>query len=173
MTNREQISRRGSAFRCDALGGDSPVERLYGVCNYGLTDAVYIAVVVPIVQLNLSGERVNIYRGGAEIWWHARAANRPVSGHCTCAAGAIRPRRWRLDAAVELRLPTGSVDDLRGSGRAAVKGSLITSAVAGPVEAHVNASSRLAAFPERPYRRRGHCRHIRTRHNSAEAMVAG
>ena len=104
--------------------------------NYGITDAIDIGIAVPIVQLSLTGERVNTYRGTPRVQARGRGdylgiADVPIRAK-------VRLGR-NLATNLEVRLPTGDPDILNGSGRYAYAGAIIASAGEGPVESHVNA----------------------------------
>jgi hypothetical protein len=109
--------------------------------NVGVTDRIDVGVAVPVVHLSLSGERVNTYKGTSSL--EARGTGE-TSG---LADVAVRTKvqlagspAAQLAADVEVRLPTGAVEDLRGAGRTALRTTLIGSAGNGPVEGHANAS---------------------------------
>lgn len=108
--------------------------------NYGITDAIDIGIAVPIVQLSLTGERVNTYRGTPQVQARGRGdylgiADVPIRAKVRLG----RASSWNLATNLEVRLPTGDPDILNGSGRYAYTGAIIASAGEGPVESHVNA----------------------------------
>ena len=90
---------------------------------------------------DLSGERVNTYRGGSIV--QARA-----TGTATGLADIALRTKARLfgqsgsgmAALTEVRLPTGDPKNLSGAGHAGVKGVLIGSISHGSLDAHVNAA---------------------------------
>src|SRR5688572_10518298 len=107
--------------------------------TYGLTDEVDIGVAVPVVQLRLSGERTNTYRGVALLQAGGRGnyvglADIPVR----LKVQFDRVSGVDLATNLEVRLPTGSRNNLNGSGRYAFTPSLIASIGSGPIEGHVN-----------------------------------
>jgi hypothetical protein len=110
--------------------------------NYGITDALDIGVAVPIVRLTLSGERVNTYRGTSFVQARGNAQSAGVADVAVRSKlQMVRSPGGELAAEVEVRLPTGAVEELRGTGQTAVKGTLIVSSgSAGPFEGHVNTS---------------------------------
>lgn len=108
--------------------------------NYGLTGRIDLGVAIPIVQLTLSGERLNTYRGAPLLQARGRAesvgiADVPIRSKIQLA----RFSGWSVASDLELRLPTGDPDTLNGSGRSAFTGGMIASAGEGAVEGHVNA----------------------------------
>lgn len=111
------------------------------VGNYGVTDNLDIGAAVPFVTLELDGERTNTYNG--ESFVQARGTSN-VTGLADMAIRAkyqvFRAGPQGVAAGVELRLPTGSVDDIRGVGDAAVKLSAIGSIGQGNLESHLSFS---------------------------------
>jgi hypothetical protein len=108
--------------------------------NVGLTDAIDIGITVPYIELTLSGERVDTYRGARAVQATASASASGIGD--TVVRG--RANVWRNDRAgvtigVDGRLPTGSTDDLLGSGRAAIGPRAIVSAEVGRVGMHGDA----------------------------------
>jgi hypothetical protein len=108
--------------------------------TYGLTDELDIGVAVPVVQLRLSGDRTNTYRGASRIQARGQRdyigiADIPVR----VKLQFDRVAQWDLATNLEVRLPTGDPDNLNGSGRYAFTPSVIASRGQGPFEAHLNA----------------------------------
>jgi hypothetical protein len=141
VTTANKFRDENAPFDVDALSMTIRSNTVTVFGNYGLADRLDVGVAVPIVQLSLSGERVNTYRGDSFVEARGSAQS---SGLADIAVRSklqlIRSAGAQLAADFELRLPTGNVDDLRGAGRRAFKGSVIASAGVGPVEGHVNSS---------------------------------
>ena len=107
--------------------------------NYGITNAIDIGVAIPVMNVTLSGERVNTYRGTSVLQATGSAT---TTGFGDIALGT-KLQLWRKGRAaaganVELRLPTGSTANLRGAGRAALRPAVIVSAGTNAVEGHAN-----------------------------------
>jgi hypothetical protein len=139
VTTANKFRDEPTPFDVEALSLDLQVQTTTLSGNYGLTDAIDLSVAVPLVRLTMSGERVNTYRGASLL----QATGSATSSGLGDIAVRTKVQLWRNASAgvgseVEVRLPTGSVEDLRGSGRAAFKPTLIMSAGAGPVEGHAN-----------------------------------
>lgn len=107
--------------------------------SYGITDRVDVAAAVPFVWLDISGSRINTYRGTSSLLAQASAETFGV------ADVAVRSKiRFTPDgaanaaAAVELRLPTGREEDLLGVGKAALRVIGIGSAEIGGTSVHGN-----------------------------------
>jgi hypothetical protein len=109
--------------------------------NFGVTDRIDLGVAVPFVHLSMSGERFNTYRGTPFL--EARGSGE-TTGLADIAVRSklhiVRSENAQMAADLELRLPTGAEEDLRGAGRTSFKGSVIASTGSGPVEAHANGS---------------------------------
>jgi hypothetical protein len=108
--------------------------------NYGITNGIDVGIAVPIVQLSLTGERVNTYRGTPQVQARGRGdylgiADIPIRAKVRLG----RASDWNLATNLEVRLPTGDPEILNGSGRYAFTGAFIASAGDGPLESHVNA----------------------------------
>jgi hypothetical protein len=107
--------------------------------SVGVTDRLDVAAAVPVVALNISGSRINTYRGTSAVRVRGSAETFGF------ADIAVRTKyRFTPDgpangaAAVELRLPTGRDQDLLGTGKTAIRFMGIGSADAGRVSVHGN-----------------------------------
>lgn len=108
---------------------------------YGVTDRLEISGAVPLVQMEIDGSRVNVYRGESFVQASGTAS---ASGMADVAVRAkyrlVTTRTAGFAAAAELRLPTGDEQLLLGAGRAAIRLMGIASMDNGPVGAHANFS---------------------------------
>jgi hypothetical protein len=107
--------------------------------NYGVTERFDVGAVLPIVQVTVDGERIDTYRGAAVLQSAASASTIGIADlvlrakyHFT-GDGADG-----LSGAAELRVPTGSEDNLLGAGRAAIKAMLIGSLERERLGSHFN-----------------------------------
>jgi hypothetical protein len=139
VTTANQFTDESAPFDVDqlTLNIDASVATLYG--NVGISDRFDIGFAAPFVALRLDGTRVNTYRGSA--FTQATASGR-VNG---IADVVLRAKYLLLDktgagvaAAGDVRLPTGSREDLLGTGSTSVKLSGIVSLEAGRASAHAN-----------------------------------
>ncbi|MBA3297512.1 MAG: hypothetical protein H0U19_11290 [Acidobacteria bacterium] len=109
------------------------------VGNYGVSSRFDIGAAVPVVALQLDGERTNTYYGTSFVQARGTAT---ATGLADVAIRAkyrmLGAGAQGLAAGVELRLPTGSAEDLRGAGDLAVRVSMIGSVARGPLESHFN-----------------------------------
>lgn len=120
------------------LNIDANVATLYG--NVGITDRLDVAVIVPMVSLQVSGSRLDDYRG--QTFMQATA-----SSHAVGLADMIVRSKYALysspegnvAAAVDVRLPTGRREDLLGAGTASTRFSGIGSIELGRMSMSANA----------------------------------
>jgi len=121
-----------------ALNIETRTFTLFG--NYGLTDRIDLGIAIPVVQLSMSGQRVNTYRGATLLQARGQVdaiglADIPLRSKVRL--GQIGAMNVATD--VEVRFPTGDPDSLNGSGRYAFTGAVIGSAGEGAIEGHLNA----------------------------------
>jgi hypothetical protein len=108
--------------------------------NLGVTDNLDVGFTIPFLQLSLSGERVDIYRGARAVQATAAAASSGIGDTLVRAKFNI----WRkggtgLAVGVDGRLPTGSTEELLGTGHSAIRPRAIASAETGRVAVHGDA----------------------------------
>ena len=119
------------------LNIDANIATLYG--TVGLTDRLDISVLAPMVSLEVSGSRLDNYRG--QTFLQANA-----SSHAVGLADMIVRSKYELyssgsygvAAALNVRLPTGRQADLLGAGSASTKFSAIGSLENGPLSVSAN-----------------------------------
>lgn len=124
---------------------DADVATLYG--NLGITQRLEVGFAAPAVSLRLDGSRVNTYRGRA--FTQAKASATAIG----LADVVVRSKYTLLDeagaavaAAVDVRLPTGSKEDLLGTGTTSVRVSAIGSLERGRTSTHLNAGAIVGGF---------------------------
>jgi len=140
VTTANRFSDEATPFDADhlTLNIDASVATLYG--SVGITDRLDVSVLVPMVSLQVSGSRVDNYRG--QTFMQATA-----SSHAVGLADLIVRSKYALynsgdtgvAAAVDLRLPTGREADLLGAGSASTRFSGIGSLERGRLSASGNA----------------------------------
>jgi hypothetical protein len=93
------------------------------LANVGLSDRIDVGVAVPMVRLEVSGSRINDYRG--ESLLQARASATTTGFADIALRGKIRltpvSSATGIAAGVEARLPTGREEDLLGAGELAMR----------------------------------------------------
>lgn len=141
VTTANRFRDEPTSFDVEALTLRAAASTVTAFGNVGVTDWLDIGAAVPVVRFDLSGERVNTYRGARFV--QARAAG-TVTG---LADIALRAKAQIIGAGVsglatglEVRLPTGDPDNLSGAGRSGFETSLIGSLGRGPFDIHVNAA---------------------------------
>jgi hypothetical protein len=106
---------------------------------YGVTDRLEIGGALPLVQLQIDGSRVNVYRGTTSPQATGTASASGVADAALRAKFLIAGTRTAgFAAATELRLPTGDEAALLGAGRAALRVMAIGSVENPRVGAHGN-----------------------------------
>lgn len=140
VTTANRFSDEAAPFDADhlTLNIDANVATLYG--SVGITDQLDVSVLVPMVSLQISGSRLDNYRG--QTFMQATA-----SAHAIGLADLIVRSKYALyntggagiAAAVDLRLPTGREVDLLGAGSASTRFSGIGSLERGRLSASGNA----------------------------------
>jgi hypothetical protein len=140
VTTSNKFNDESAAFDVETLTLNIETSTITLFGNYGLTDWLDIAVALPIVELSLSGEGVNTYRGVPLSQTRGRADSVGIAD-IPIRSKVHLPQMsdWDLAVNFELRLPTGDPDTLRGSGRYAYGAAMIGSIGEGAVESHVNA----------------------------------
>jgi hypothetical protein len=107
--------------------------------NVGLTDRLDFALLVPLVSLTLSGQRLDTYRGRQSLQATASASASGLGDLVVRAKyNVFRDGGRGLAVAAESRLPTGAKDDLLGTGHATIKPRLIGSIETDRLGAHVD-----------------------------------
>jgi hypothetical protein len=140
VTSSNRFRDEAAPFDVETLKLNIATSTVTLFANYGLTSRIDLGVAVPIVQLTLSGERLNTYRGAPLLQARGRAesigiADVPIRSKVHLG----RLSAWALATDLEVRVPTGDPDTLNGSGRYAFTGSVIASAGEGAIESHLNA----------------------------------
>lgn len=139
ITNSSRFRDEAVPFDVESLELQIQTSTVTVFGTYGLTDDIDIGVALPVVRLQLSGERTNTYRGVSLLQARGRAdyvglADIPIR----LKFQFDRVSGIDLASDFELRLPTGDPDNLNGSGRYAVTAAIVASTGRGPIEAHAN-----------------------------------
>jgi hypothetical protein len=141
LTTANQFRDEAQPFDLETLTLDLTSRILTFTGTFGVTDRLDVSAAVPIVSLSMTGNRVNTYRGDRV---QQAAADASVSGLGDVAVrakyGVASGRAGGLAVAGEVRLPTGSEEDLIGAGEAAFSALVIGSAERGPFGYHGNFS---------------------------------
>ena len=139
VTTANQFVDEKTPFDVDALtlDIDADVATFYG--NVGLGKRMEVGFAAPMVALRLNGSRTNTYRG--RDFTQATASARAIG----LADLVVRTKYTLYDVAgqgiataVDVRLPTGSEQDLLGAGSMAVRFAAIGSIERGRTSGHTN-----------------------------------
>ena len=141
VTTANRFRDEPQAFDIDTLALELAAKTVTLFGSVGIADWLDVGAAVPIVRTDLSGERVNTYRGVSLV--QARAM-----GTATGLADIALRTKARffgqgvsgMAALMEVRLPTGDPKNLSGAGHSGVKAVLIGSIGRGSLDAHVNAA---------------------------------
>ncbi len=139
VTTANQFVDEARPFDVDqlTLNIDASVATFYG--SVGMSDRVDIGFAVPFLSLNLSGSRVNTYRGQTFTQASATASAVGLADVIVrTKVIAYREEGTSLAGAVDVRLPTGRSEDLLGAGSASLKVSAIGSLEGRRLSSHAN-----------------------------------
>ena len=122
-----------------ALKIDTRTATFFG--NVGISNRVDVGVAVPVVQLNLSGTRINDYRGITLLQASATAETMGLADVAVRSKVRLTPDGpGAIAAGVEARLPTGRQEDLLGAGTMAMRFMGLASYEDGPSGFYGNVS---------------------------------
>ena len=139
VTTATQFRDEPQPFEVETLALRVDSRTVTAFANYGVSDRVDIGAALPIVSLQLAGERINTYRGQTIPQASATATTTGVADMAiTARAHLLGDRASGLTAGAELRLPTGREEDLLGTGEPAIRLLAIGSMEGTRASAHVN-----------------------------------
>jgi hypothetical protein len=140
VTTANQFRDEAEPFDVEALTLEIQSRTLTVLGNVGLTDWLDVGVAVPIVSLSLEGSRVNTYRGERLLQATGTAETTGLGDMALRAKVRLYGEAASGLALVgESRLPTGSEENLLGSGEASYSAMLVGSFEPGRFAAHANA----------------------------------
>lgn len=139
VTTATQFRDEPKAFDVETLAVRIDTRTVTAFANYGISNRVDIGAALPIVSMQLSGERINTYRGQTIPQAAATATTTGVADMAiTARAHLLGSRASGLTAGAELRLPTGREEDLLGTGKTAIRLLAIGSVEGSRAGAHFN-----------------------------------
>jgi hypothetical protein len=107
--------------------------------SYGVTDRLEIAAALPFVSLSLDGERVDTYRATRFQQATASASTGRLADVLARGKYQVASGRWGgVAAGGDIRLPTGSEEDLLGAGEFGFREFAVVSVGSGPWSVHAN-----------------------------------
>jgi len=132
---------RGDAapYDVEALSLEMQTTTVVAAATYGVLDRVDLGVAVPVIQVSLAGRRVNTYNG--QPFLQATGTSNSTGIGDVAVRGKVQLLRRSGGAAgatFEVRLPTGSEENLRGAGTVGLKSRVVVSMGEGAVEGHAN-----------------------------------
>jgi len=139
ITTANQFVDESEPFDVDrlTLDLDANVTTFYG--NVGVTNRVEVGFAVPLVSLFLDGSRENVYRGQRFTQATARARATGLADVLVRTKVKVYEEEGAaLAGAVDVRLPTGSTDDLLGAGSSSIRFAGIGSIEGQHLSGHVN-----------------------------------
>jgi len=122
VTVANQFRDEASPFDTDSLFLDvrSTTLTLFG--SVGITDRLEIGAALPLIQLTLDGQRLNVYRSARVQQASAEASASGVGDAALRAKVMLARSEWgAVAAAAEVRLPTGDDENLLGAGATAYR----------------------------------------------------
>jgi len=139
VTVANQFADEPAPFDTETLTLDVKTRTAMFVGNVGITNRIDIGTAVPLVRLDISGSRVNDYRGDALLQARATAETTGLGDIAVRSKVRLTPDGpGALTAGVEVRLPTGREDDLLGTGEVAVRLTGLASYEAGVTSVYGN-----------------------------------
>jgi hypothetical protein len=132
VTVANQFRDEPTPFDTETLTLDVQTKTAMFLANVGVSDRVDLGAAVPLIRLDLSGSRVNDYRGTALLQARATAETTGLGDIAVRTKVRLTPDGpGAIAAGVEARLPTGREEDLLGSGKLALRFTGLASYEAG------------------------------------------
>jgi hypothetical protein len=139
LTVANQFRDESQPFDTETLSMRLRASTITMLASAGVTDSLDIGIVVPIVRVELDGERVNVYRGTSFV--QARA-NGTASGLADIALRAkyalLQSHAGNIAGVGEVRLPTGDDTNLLGAGATSWRLMAVASIERGAASLHAN-----------------------------------
>jgi hypothetical protein len=128
VTTANRLGTESNPFDVELLKLSIDADTFTVFGSYGISDRLDVGAALPIVDLSLSGERMNFYRGSV---FQQATGSAIATGIADVALRAkyslVQAGNFGLAAGTDLRLPTGDEEQLLGAGRAAIHFSAIAS----------------------------------------------
>jgi hypothetical protein len=139
LTVANQFRDESRPFDTETLSMHLRARTLTMFASAGVTDSLDLGIVVPIVSVELDGERVNVYRGTSFV---QASANGTASGLADIALRAkyalLQSHAGNIAGVGEVRLPTGDDENLLGAGSASWRLMGVASLERGVASLHAN-----------------------------------
>jgi hypothetical protein len=139
VTTANTFRNEPAPFDVDRLALQLQTDTMTATGSIGVTDRLDVGAALPVVSLRLTGDRVNVYRGQTFSEAHASARRFGIADTAVRARYLIANSvAARVAGSMELRLPTGSEQDLLGAGRTALRAMAVTSFERAGTATHIN-----------------------------------
>lgn len=137
--NASRLAGSTQPFQVDAMTVRLQTKTATAFGTYGVTDRLDVGATVPIVSIDFTGTRVNESQGISSL-------QSSIASHASGIGDVALTTRYAvindgpagLAAGVDLRLPSGSSENLLGAGRTAARFLAIGSIEGSHVASHVN-----------------------------------
>ena len=139
ITTSNKFRDEAAPFDFESLTLDMRTDTVTLFGNYGVTDRIDVGFALPMILSRVSGERVNTYRGTSSVQARGQATAFGVGDiPIRSKQHLVRSQSWGLATSVELYLPTGSRENLQGTGKTALKTLVIASTAGSDIELSAN-----------------------------------
>jgi hypothetical protein len=139
ITVANQFSDENEPFDTEALTLRVRSSSVTAFASVGITDRFEIGAALPLVQLRVDGERLNVYRGTESLQASGEASASGIGDIALRAkVNLFAGSNGAFAAAAEVRLPTGDEDNLLGAGATAYRFLAIGSFESGRLTLHGN-----------------------------------
>lgn len=139
VTTSNRFTDEARAFDVETLALDIRATTVTLSASYGVTDRLDVGAAVPIVAISVDGTRTDTYRGSVYQQISASAFSSRLGDLLGRVKLNVAKGPWGgFSVGGDLRIPTGSEENLVGAGRAGQRVFAIASAGTGMVTAHVN-----------------------------------
>jgi hypothetical protein len=139
ITVANQFSDEDDPFDTEALTLRVRSSTLTAFASVGITDRFELGAALPLVQLRVDGERLNVYRGAESLQASGEASAGGIGDIALRAKlNLVANSNGAFAAAAEVRLPTGDEENLLGAGATAYRFLAIGSFGSGRFTVHGN-----------------------------------
>ena len=139
VTVANQFRDEPAPFDTETLTLDVQTRTAMFVGNVGVSDRVDIGAAVPLIQLDITGSRINTYRGDSALQARDTAETTGLGDIAVRSKVRLTPDGpGAVSAGVEARFPTGREEDLLGAGELALRFTGLASYEAGATSVYGN-----------------------------------
>lgn len=140
ITTSNRFVDEAQAYDVETLHLDVSARTLTVSGSYGVTDRVDVGAAFPFISLSMDGSRTDNYRGARFQQIVGSASGMRIGDALGRVKVNVAKGPWGgFSVGGDLRLPTGSEENLAGAGRAGERVFAIASAGSGTITSHFNA----------------------------------